>query len=71
VIQTSTRRYIMPSHCPHGVQRELIYKGEELRAFVENCDVCAENWKTGAYDNPLTHYWTKYLLIGQTRRIDI
>jgi len=33
--------------CPHGVKRELYFRGEQLMAFTENCDVCRALWHKG------------------------
>lgn len=53
----------MPSSiCPHGVEREMLVEDEELRAFVENCPICTEDWKSGA---DISTYWSR-LFIGQT-----
>jgi hypothetical protein len=31
--------------CPHGVKRELLFKDNEIRAFMENCGICQKQWE--------------------------
>ncbi len=58
----------MLSHtCPHGVEREMLFEGGELRAFLENCKVCTVRWKSG--DDILITHWVTELMIGQVTNI--